>query len=133
MPTFFFPTHLFETIRDAVPVQLAQTQGDVLRRQVQACSGEALSRARWQTAGKERGLVEASRRKDLAEQRLVAVDIGSAGKGKTKQTGTEGPGGRTGKQGRPSGGEGCDGCSSQRARDGAGPAASEEADKLGSL
>ena len=51
---------------------------------------------------------------DLAEQGLVAVNIGGAGEGKTKQTGSSG--GRTGEQGRPSRSEGRFGCRPQRTR-----------------
>ena len=44
----------------------------------------------WQEAG----VFETSRGKDLAEQGLVAVSIGSTGEGNTEETGTEGSGDR---------------------------------------
>ncbi|OLP94909.1 hypothetical protein AK812_SmicGene23031 [Symbiodinium microadriaticum] len=71
--------------------------------------------------------------KDLAEQGLVAINIGGAGEGKTKETGTEGSGGREGEQGGPTGSEGSNGCRPQRSRHSTGPALSEEANELGGL
>ncbi|OLQ01775.1 hypothetical protein AK812_SmicGene15482 [Symbiodinium microadriaticum] len=71
--------------------------------------------------------------KDLAEQGLVAINIGGAGEGKTKETGTEGSGGREGEQGGPTGSEGSNGCRPQRSRHSTGPAASEEANEQGGL
>ena len=78
----------------------------------------------------EVSFVEASRGEDLAEQGLVAINIGGAGERKTKETGTEGSGGREGEQGRS---EGSYGCRPQRSRHSTGPAPSEEANELGSL
>ena len=99
----------------------------VLHARVQGCS----SRTRGKTAGNRRSFVEASGGKDLAEQGLVAINIGGAGEGKTKETGTEGSGGREGEQGGPTGSEGSNGCRPQRSRHSTGPAASEEANELG--
>ena len=101
----------------------------VLHTRVQGCS----SLARGKTTGNRRGFVEASRGEDLAEQGLVAINIGSAGERKTKETGTEGSGGREGEQGRPTTSEGSYGCRQQRSRHSTGPAPSEEANELGSL
>ena len=67
----------------------------VLQAPVQGCSSR--------TAGNRRSFVEAGGGKDLAEQGLVAINIGGAGEGKTKETGTEGSGGREGEQGGPTG------------------------------
>ncbi|CAE7249756.1 SHKBP1 [Symbiodinium sp. KB8] len=67
----------------------------VLHARVQGCS----SLVRGKTAGNRRSFVEASRGKDPAEQGLVAINIGGAGKGKTKETGADGFGGREGEQG----------------------------------
>ena len=78
----------------------------------------------------EVSFVEASRGEDLAEQGLVAINIGGAGERKTKETGTEGSGGREGEQSRS---EGSYGCRPQRSRHSTGPAPSEEANELGSL
>ena len=52
----------------------------VLHAPVQGCS----SRTRGKTAGNRRSFVEAGGGKDLAEQGLVAINIGRAGEGKTK-------------------------------------------------
>ena len=74
----------------------------VLHARVQGCS----SLVRGKTAGNRRSFVEASRGKDPAEQGLVAINIGGAGKGKTKETGADGFGGREGEQGGPTGSDG---------------------------
>ena len=84
-------------------------------------------------SGLRRSFVEAGGGKDLAEQGLVAVNIGDAGVGKTKETGTEGSGGREGEQGGPTGSEGSNGWRPQRSRHSTGPAASEEANELEGL
>ncbi|OLP88018.1 hypothetical protein AK812_SmicGene30691 [Symbiodinium microadriaticum] len=63
------------------------------------CQRPPRSRTRGKTAGNRRSFVEAGGGKDLAEQGLVAINIGGAGEGKTKETGTEGSGGREGEQG----------------------------------
>ena len=91
------------------------------------------SRTRGKTAGNRRSFVEAGGGKDLAEQGLVAINIGGAGEGKTKETGTEGSGGREGEQGGPTGSEGSNGCRPQRSRHSTGPAASEEANESAPL
>ena len=91
------------------------------------------SRTRGKAAGNRGSFVEAGGGKDLAKQRLVAINIGGAGEGKTKETGTEGSGGREGEQGGPTGCEGSNGCRPQRSRHSTGPAASEEANELGGL
>ena len=91
------------------------------------------SRTRGKAAGNRGSFVEAGGGKDLAEQGLVAINIGGAGEGKTKETGTEGSGGREGEQGGPTGCEGSNGCRPQRSRHSTGPAASEEANELGGL
>ena len=88
---------------------------------------------REKTAGNRRSFVEANRGKDLAEQGLVAINIGGAGEGKMKETGTEGSGGREGEQGGPTGSEGSNGCRPQRSRHSTGTAPSEEANELGGL
>ncbi|OLP95780.1 hypothetical protein AK812_SmicGene22018 [Symbiodinium microadriaticum] len=101
----------------------------VLHAPVQGCS----SRTRGKAAGNRGSFVEAGGGKDLAEQGLVAINIGGAGEGKTKETGTERSGGREGEQGGPTGCEGSNGCRPQRSRHSTGPAASEEANELGGL
>ena len=99
----------------------------VLHAPVQGCS----SRTRGKAAGNRGSFVEAGGGKDLAEQGLVAINIGGAGERKTKETGTERSGGREGEQGGPTGCEGSNGCRPQRSRHSTGPAASEEANELG--
>ena len=101
----------------------------VLHAPVQGCS----SRTRGKAAGNRGSFVEAGGGKDLAEQGLVAINIGGAGEGKTKETGTERSGGRECEQGGPTGCEGSNGCRPQRSRHSTGPAASEEANELGGL
>ena len=126
----FFFTDLFATgvRRSLCRLQLHAVfcEVSVLHAPVQGCS----SRTRGKAAGNRGSFVEAGGGKDLAEQGLVAINIGGAGEGKTKETGTEGSGGREGEQGGPMGSEGSNGCRPQRSRHSTGPAASEEANEL---
>ena len=129
----FFFTDLFATgvRRSLCRLQLHAVfcEVSVLHAPVQGCS----SRTRGKAAGNRGSFVEAGGGKDLAEQGLVAINIGGAGEGKTKETGTERSGGREGEQGGPTGCEGSNGCRPQRSRHSTGPAASEEANELGGL
>ena len=129
----FFFTELFATgvRRSLCRLQLHAVfcEVSVLHAPVQGCS----SRTRGKAAGNRGSFVEAGGGKDLAEQGLVAINIGGAGEGKTKETGTERSGGTEGEQGGPTGCEGSNGCRPQRSRHSTGPAASEEANELGGL
>ena len=130
---FFFFSDLFATGVRRSPCRLQLhavfCEVSVLHAPVQGGS----SRTRGKAAGNRGSFVEAGGGEDLAEQGLVAINIGGAGEGKTKETGTEGSGGREGEQGGPTGCEGSNGCRPQRSRHSTGPAASEEANELGGL
>ena len=90
--SFSFFTDLFATAvrRSLCRLQLHAVfcEVSVLHAPVQGCS----SRTRGKAAGNRGSFVEAGGGKDLAEQGLVAINIGGAGEGKTKETGTEGSG-----------------------------------------
>ena len=111
---FFSPAHLFLLVK-AVPVQ----RNSKARKPSREAAGN----------GGRDGEV----REDLAQERGVPINVGSATERERQKTGGESPRSCEGDEGRPTQREGRGGCGPAGGRDGPRPAASKQADEVSGL